>query len=67
MTKLTDLTKREWFAGMALQGMLCNGFMPAKYLKTTTMSGQEWDYVKVAYALADDMLDASARLHSDPE
>ena len=46
------LSIRDYFAGKAMQGMLCNGFAPAM--------GQEdyedFDYAKIAYKMADAML-----------
>lgn len=48
------LSKRDWFAGMALQGMLCNGFMPNQYLRGGNTP--DWDYVTASYAMADAML-----------
>ena len=46
------MSLRDYFAAKALQGMLCNGFLPARFTKDTA----DWDYVKAAYALADAML-----------
>lgn len=40
------MSLRDWFAGMALQGMLANGFMPNQ------------DYTRAAFKLADNALKA---------
>lgn len=51
------LTIRDWFAGKALQGMCCNGFLPCHE------AGESCDfspvgYSKNAYDMADAMLQA---------
>lgn len=43
---------RDYFAAAALQGMLCNGFMPR------AMLSEGYTYERAAYAIADDMLKA---------
>jgi hypothetical protein len=43
---------RDYFAAKALQGMLCNGFMPDQ------VSNETYDYTRAAYQLADAMLKA---------
>lgn len=49
------MTLRDWFAGQALSGMLCNGFMPKR------PSEIAWDYPAKAYELADLMLAERAK------
>lgn len=46
---------RDMFAGFALQGMLCNGFMPAQVLRNGVPRAS---YTEAAYELADAMLKA---------
>jgi hypothetical protein len=48
------LTKREYFAGMALQGLLARG--ESRYEKGTPAK-EEW-YARVAFQCADAMLEA---------
>lgn len=55
----SGMTMRDWFAGQALAGMLCNGFMPknlAELPEYQALSEVDWDYPKKAYELADAML-----------
>jgi hypothetical protein len=44
------MTLRDWFAGQALAGMLCHGFMPGYPNEI------KWNYPAKAYELADLML-----------
>jgi hypothetical protein len=49
------MTLRDYFAAKALQGMLCNGFMPDQ---VSQPSNETYDYTRAAYQLADAMLKA---------
>lgn len=51
------MTLRDYFAAHALQGMLCNGFMPHS-VRPDSLVVQKYDYVAAAYVLADQMLEA---------
>lgn len=51
----TGLTKLEWFAGMALNGMLSNRFLTERY------STKGADMAKEAFDYADDMLAESEK------
>jgi len=44
------MSLRDWIAGMALQGMLANGFMP------DCADSDNFNHVLAAYELADQML-----------
>jgi len=46
------MTLREYFAAKAMQGMLCNGFVPAMGQDNY----EDFNYVKIAYRMADAML-----------
>jgi hypothetical protein len=48
---------RDYFASKALQGMLCNGFIPSR-VKPEGSVLQAYNYAEVAYKLADEMLEA---------
>lgn len=56
-----DRNLRDWFAGMALQGLLAN---PGGPIQANGMSGWGWtncdqrDVVQAAFGIADDMLAA---------
>lgn len=52
------MSLRDYFASAALQGMLCNGFIPS----TVSQHGcVPFDYPGAAYELADAMLKAGAK------
>jgi len=53
---LCGMTLRDYFAAKALQGMLCNGFMPDEAEKPEVKGG--YSYTKAAFNLADKMLKA---------
>ena len=48
-TLLSGMSLRDWFAGMALQGLLANG-------KPIVLEGVEIPYNEAAYAIACDMI-----------
>lgn len=52
------MSLRDWFAGMALQGMLVNGFIPhiARPKSFDPVQMDTWNYATVAYNMADFML-----------
>lgn len=47
---------RDHFAAAALQGMLCNGFIPSCAQPEGSIL-QKYDYPAIAYMLADQMLE----------
>ncbi len=49
------MTLRDYFAAKALQGMLCNGFVPSQ---SQDANRPHYNYAKHAYAIADAMLEA---------
>ena len=49
------LTKREYFAGLAMQGMLCNGFIP-NMVRPDGSTLQSYNYAECAFRMADAML-----------
>lgn len=51
---------RDMFAGLALQGMLCNGFMPSEVSQHGRIP---YDYPGAAYEMADAMLKAREPQH----
>lgn len=53
--ELVTISLRDYFAAKALQGMLCNGFMPDQIAQN---KDRTFDYTKAAFALADKMLKA---------
>jgi hypothetical protein len=55
--------KRDEFACAALTGMLHNGFVPRQYLDDKPTEGPPplRDYVRIAYRIADDMMEERAR------
>jgi hypothetical protein len=46
------MSLRDYFAAKAVQGMICNGFIPAQVIRNKS----DFDYTRAAYALADAML-----------
>ena len=48
------MSLRDWFAGQALSGLLCNGFIPAQ--SESVQRDGCVDYVGAAYRMADAML-----------
>lgn len=50
------MSLRDYFAAKALQGMLCNGFMPSECYQHGRIPT---DYPSAAYEIADAMLKAS--------
>jgi hypothetical protein len=50
------LTKREWFAGKALQGMLTDGFVPTGIRPANHAANGIYDYPQYAVAIADRLL-----------
>lgn len=52
MAYTPGMTLRDWFAGMALQGMMSNGFMP----RAAKNELDEWNWAQASYRLADAML-----------
>jgi hypothetical protein len=49
------MTLRDYFAAKAMQGMLCNGFVPSL---SQDANRPHYNYAKHAYAIADAMLEA---------
>ena len=55
LPSMTGLTKREYFAGLAMQGMLCNGFIP-NIVGPDGSTLQSYNYAECAFRMADAML-----------
>lgn len=53
------MTLRDYFAAKAMQGMLCNGFIPNIAQMSPTQ--HNFDYVTAAYRLADAMISERAK------
>lgn len=51
------LTVRDYMAAKALEGMLCNGFIPRKFLPEGSVL-QDRDFTAISYKIADAMLEA---------
>lgn len=49
------MTIRQWYAGLAMQGMLCNGFIP-HMVKPEGYVLQSYNYAATAFAMADAMI-----------
>lgn len=49
------MTLRQWHAGLAMQGMLCNGFIP-HMVKPEGSVSQSYNYAQAAFAMADAMI-----------
>lgn len=58
-THTPGMSLRDYFAAAALQGMLCNGFMPVNFA--------DRNYIGAAYAMADAMLAERAKPKSDAD
>lgn len=49
------MTLRQWYAGLAMQGMLCNGFIP-NIVGPDGSTLQSDNYAECAFRMADAML-----------
>lgn len=52
------MSLRQWYAGMAMQGMLTNGFQPNMVKQTDPAA---FDYAKAAFEMADAMIAEGAK------
>lgn len=50
-----DMYLRDWLAGMALQGMLCNGFQPNQ-VRENRSNPLDFNYARAAVEMADAVL-----------
>lgn len=61
MEKWGGLTKREWFAGMALQGIMGNSVLQGAFATAESHDKAFSGMAKMAYSLADAMLHPSTK------
>lgn len=54
----TGMSLRDYFAAMALNGMMANSFQPIKYHKAPYDNNQQYPYAEAAYNIADEMLES---------